>query len=1007
MSGIFEGRIDNQKIRDRLLSYPYPSSYRPTEKLIDEIIGEFWFRDYYNSLIALPRFFDYLQEFLVIMCPTTFKRADFYRFFFHKIIGAYVEGIEIDLWLISFRKIALIFEKIQNDTMPLTQYEHIRRKDLLIDNEMFSPEWLVNNQLATIEDAKEGKNIKWIHHTLTEYLTAEYILISPKPLQLALEYLILRKDGFEALKPSWYGVLRFLLDSKITKDLAKVLITFLSKHYDMVDEDISDLLTHINPSILVSLKEKLFNLIYTAYFKNQLWIPVWTRHALGKFCSKKQYDNLKKDLKKTKDETQTFVHRGNAVAIVGGMIEDKNSIITSSEKKLWREKCIEYANDPNENGVLQRNSLDLLENFKGEADIIGQVAEKTFTHPSSLVREAFITFCYTIVPNSPITIKYLVEGIKKGITIYGRYGLYKIQTKQAFLTLFEYFITDKAFLEKFLHSENIFSVDRGKGDKTLIQHIEDVVDAEVVDKLKPVVKAINSVMHDYYTDRSPFLKHIIRIIRDKDPAYLFQLIEGIASSNQADMDRELFNHESLLSYLLTQKNLKKCYTLLKKKKISTKWDRRFSGMVYHANMYNGEVGKRVYKEAVRLKLVEELKDTKESQQYEEQGRERVMKVFRSNLGTDKDKIYMINLFSHFYQNYIEIQSKWTAAEKERFFRLTITDSLDKIEPKNFTVKIKDKPSENREFTWTQQASYFGDLIKSLNIIAPEKLGVYRQKIIDFIPYAYSDDWQIILDSVKSINDTELNFVNKVYADTKDDRRYLETSSYIYLMKEFKKRNPLLSTPAVILESFIGDPYIRDFDYVSALEAVELFLDSNDKTMLQRLKELFVRYEKTDKQNLVASINAILIAKYQDATAIQWRLKRIKRKIAFRRSNSGIVHSVGPEEEEIDGLGFAKPIIELQNTKYIPQILSLLKYSFSILEADKEKKYVEYVNYLWRIVIAYFDKLKYLNSFSPLIKLETLINSINNRSKLGWFISKLLDLKKGYINYFGGINNNGI
>jgi len=119
-----------------------------------------------------------------------------------------------------------------------------------------------------------------------------------------------------------------------------------------------------------------------------------------------------------------------------------------------------------------------------------------------------------------------------------------------------------------------------------------------------------------------------------------------------------------------------------------------------------------------------------------------------------------------------------------------------------------------------------------------------------------------------------------------------------------------------------------------------------------------------------------------------------------------VHSVGPEEEELDSLTFAKPLLELRDEKYLKTFLKLLDFSFIILrekETEQEKKeYWKYVNYLWRIVIAFVENLKEKNSFKPLLKLEEYVLKYSNYENSNWLMSRIRELRKVYIDSIGRI-----
>ncbi|MFA6533353.1 MAG: hypothetical protein WCT22_05170, partial [Patescibacteria group bacterium] len=289
------------------------------------------------------------------------------------------------------------------------------------------------------------------------------------------------------------------------------------------------------------------------------------------------------------------------------------------------------------------------------------------------------------------------------------------------------------------------------------------------------------------------------------------------------------------------------------------------------------------------------------------------------------------------------------------------------------------------------------------ILAPAKISEYRQKIIDFIPYAYSDDQQMILEAINVVTEKELEFVTKVYSNRNDDRRYLETSSYIYLIKEFKKRGSTISSPLIVLQSLINDPLVRDHEKLSALETLSEFLNLENNDLKSYLQNLFDNNVESKNRSFTSAINEILIKNFHDKKAINWRFKEIKKKISFKRLEMGIAHQVEANESEIDYLYFAKTLIELQDSKYIPRFLALLKYSFEILEKDRNKEYWEYINYLWKIVISYFDRLKTQGSVKPLITLKEFIKNNSKGEGSNWFKSRLGDLTKSYVNEIGKLS----
>src|SRR3990167_10747654 len=86
MSDILKGKLENQEIRKELSEYKFSSGFKPSEKLIDSLLEQFWFHDFYNSFISDPIFLKHLLQYLNKTKPKKFSRYDFYKFLFDQIL---------------------------------------------------------------------------------------------------------------------------------------------------------------------------------------------------------------------------------------------------------------------------------------------------------------------------------------------------------------------------------------------------------------------------------------------------------------------------------------------------------------------------------------------------------------------------------------------------------------------------------------------------------------------------------------------------------------------------------------------------------------------------------------------------------------------------------------------------------------------------------------------------------------------------------------------------------
>lgn len=995
MSDILKGKLENQEIRKELSEYKFPSGFKPSEKLIDSLLDQFWFHDFYNSFISDRVFLDHLLQYLNKFKPTKVNRYDFYEFLF----AQFLEGSKNRQPL---HKIALSFEMLQTDAIEPNHYGSLL-KAVDTPKGLFDASWMEQNHLAKVGE-REGKNLFiWEHHSLTEFLVAEHLLDYKNFLEEFQKLAILEQEGIIAFKPSWLGVLRFLMESKRGSEIISWFVEFLEKYPDNIDDNVTELLVYESIEQIPQIKSRIFTLIYGAYFKRIVWLPVWTRSRIAQYVNQEFYKRLKEDIKEWSNTTETFVRRGNVVSIVEGLFDDKSSLITETERKFWQDKLIDFANNPKDdgNGVLQRHSLAVLAYFKDE-NIISLVAQKCFDETQdSLIRDEFIQFCYNSAPNSKVAINYFIEGVKKGSTIYARHGLYKITTREALEHFLSKISQDQEFLKSFLKHESIF--DKEGADKELIKNIGKKVTPKIIKELKKIIFTILRIDDYYKEDKSEFLQQIIQLISKKDPKYLFEVLEDIKKEeDEQKIDRLFWDSKELLALLLTKDNVEQYFKSLENLSDRVKRDAQYA--VYNAKRLNGEVGEQVYEEAVRLGFIEKVDDSV-SQQYEKQQKKRKTDTYNSFLNQLEPEPgkYLPSVFKYFLQSRKDIEEQWKEKDRKRLLRLAIDDGIKKIDPRQFKVKIESRYEGNSKFTWSTPAAYYGDIIEILKEIAPEEITKYRQNIIDFIPYEF--DTGSTLDFVQDVQDKELQWVNKVMSDKKDDRRYLIPQTYIYLVGEYAKSGCKLPSVKPVLESFIGDSEIQEHNQNSALENLVYFIDKSDKETKSSLKRIF---KESKNQELAKIANGLLITVYGDEEAIDWRFDRIKAPLKFNhREVEGIAHSVGSDERELDSLSFAHPLLELKDEKYLDKFFKLLDYSFKVLEEKKteqeQKEYWEYINYLWRIVIAFVESLKYQRSFKPLLKLEDWVFKNAPEKDSNWLRAKIRELRAGYINYIGRIS----
>ncbi len=982
MIDLYQGKLDNQKIKQKIRRRNYSGNYKPSESLIQDIIEQFWFHDHYNSLISDELYLSFLLSYLKSTKPREFSRYDFYKFIFDQI-DKEPSGRVI------LQQIALAFEKQMSDAMLPDDYTTLLQGVGNIPDGKFDALWMDKNHLAKIGKRDEKELFIWEHHTLTEFLVAENLVNQDeKVIEEFQKLAILKHEGVTAFKPSWSGVLRFLMESEKGQKTIVWFMDFLEKHPDNLDDNLAELLVYEIKGQASKLGQRVFNLIYNSYFDKVTWMPIWARVSLSKFVDKQSYERLKTDIKVWSNKTETFVRRGNVVSIVEGLLKDKNKLVSANERKFWLSKLIEFANSPDDdgNGVLQRHSLGALAQYKDEK-IIPKVAQKCFKETrESLVRDEFTEFCIATNPNSEEAINYFIEGTP---SIYARHGLYQITSQKGIEYFLSKIVEDENFLRVFLDKESIF--DEDGSDKKLINNIKRHVNNKVIPLLKKLIYTVMRISDYYHEGQSSFLRQIIQLINGHEPRYLFEMLTDIKNENdEQKIDRLFWDSRELLALALTKENVKEYFDFLKDFPDRTKRDAQ--SVVYSAKRLNGVVGDHVYQEAVRLKLVKKI-DTRQSEKYyEKQEKQRKQGIYKSFLKQLESKPgqYLTSVFEYFTKNKEEIKKQWKANDQKKLWKIAIEIGIRKINPREFKVTLSNRKEGNSSFTWSAPASYYGDLLKVVQELAPEEIEKYRQNIIDYIPYEF--DTGAPADFIKQLDDKDLVWVNQIMSDQSDDRRYLIPQTYIYLVSEYAKNGSKLTTVKPVLQSFITDPNIRDYVQRSALEAIAFFIDKTDKETKKLLKDICAH---SKDQELVEIANGILISIYEDEKAIDWRFAKVKEPLEFQRVEG--VHSVGRVEEELMSMSLAKPLMELGDEKYLPKFLDLLEYSFKFTEGKSDKKYWEYVNYLWKTATQFVDGLKRKGSFIPLMELEGWIEEHSQYENINWLEARIKEIKRNYLN----------
>ena len=382
---------------------------------IDAIIQDFK-EPNWESIILIPRYLEKFVEFRKVRPTEKPTGSSLYDFFIN-------ERLEIedskrgaqDRMIIRrvLEKIALVMEIYQKNEISKDELLSIMED---IHSQM-TGNFLDMGKLQILFEHSlwkdYGNTISYEDHTIQEYLASCELLRVGGQKHL---YDFVVDPLLKEIHPSWFGTLGFCVDQD-TK-LLESLIDFGQRDIGKVfeSEEYHRFLTKVDVSKLLSeQKTRIFKKVFGQYQKEKIWIDWDIARRLALFFEVSLNDYLKSWLKESvsrkEPEMDKNFLRGNVAQILGFIIG--KDLLDEKSKMFWKKIFIEFINDENLNGVLQRHALFALKSFKDEAVI--EKIQKAFTHPSDLVKNAFIDFCSEVAPNRQISIDYFVKGIKQNI----------------------------------------------------------------------------------------------------------------------------------------------------------------------------------------------------------------------------------------------------------------------------------------------------------------------------------------------------------------------------------------------------------------------------------------------------------------------------------------------------------------------------------------------------------------------------------------------------------------
>lgn len=248
--------------------------------------------------------------------------------------------------------------------------------------------------------------------------------------------------------------------------------------------------------------------------------------------------------------------------------------------------------------------------------------------------------------------------------------------------------------------------------------------------------------------------------------------------------------------------------------------------------------------------------------------------------------------------------------------------------------------------------------------------------------------------IDDLNEGDIVNLLEICSKNVDDYLYISTSQFIRIIKakKYKKLIPIVKKLAL-------DNKLIPYEKIEALNCLGEPFAEVEKSFF---KDYFLIQPEDckDNWNIKSKLSEILITKFKDIDAIQWRFNRLKSNIIsyIEPVNEG-AHFVSENEAELEFPTFGNCLIETGELSLIPDFFDLLKLSFEI---RSKIIYIKYSDYLQTIVFNFF---KYLNKTIYLNQLKDYIKKYPNASIVESFKRHIRNLEVSIVENSKPLNIN--
>lgn len=778
---------------------------------------------------------------------------------------------------------------------------------------------------------KKTDNYIEFHNTeFQEYLAAKEIIRLRSSEQVLYELIVDSDLGH--IYSNWYDVLRFVVEMHpaILLPIANFLV---NKRDGLADEQLLKLLKESNiKELSKNEKGRLFDIFYAYFQSHEVHLHNYVNYLTQLYTSE-NYVCFKQVI--AKDEKMRYSYRiYNQFYLTSRLINEE--LFNEDQKEFWIREYVNYAKDKSDYEI-QKASIYALADTK-QGDLLIEL--KANVYGNTDVEKVYLSALSRTCPNERFSIELFFDGINKKYKE-GVYGLLSVDKLEEVIYICNRLIDEDGLFKRFFYYSLYVS-----GYIEIPQILSKLWDSS------PDIKIITSSLvkkmlstNFLYRKEKELVFELVKLLKSKSSDYLFEYVEYFEDiwdiTHSISILQFLISKDQLISFkaILTQKRDISfaeyvCESLLanirnEDNSNPEKNDIYEEGRILFPEAYlNWETPKeeKIADCSIKIEKIRSLDDSNLNDSF------KIVKIYRDSL--------------------FDIIDELDDDLKEKI-KTAVKNILDLID----LDKLKIEKTSSSTFKIVCPTSYFFDqyVLTALELGLEEDLNaIYRNKLIDYLPIGYSNGpenkellekiYSLIGDLTDADKDRMYDRLNK----REDDYTILHITHFFNVIDKYK-----LKQFKPLVEKYVEKENDDEYTAIKALSLLaEDFMEMEESFFI----DIFNRFEsdKIKKDSLGEIANKILILKYNNADAANWRFNYLKQNIYeiddyYFEGTRG----VSREEAEVMSPSFCDCFIESKRNDYVSQFYDLLEFSLTI---NTERKFWKYCHYLQTMVMVYFKVL---------------------------------------------------